>query len=124
MGAPTPIGGVSIHCVDVARGRVATGLQVAVYRLDPDGPRAIAQGAVGDKGLLEHPALLGAEIRVGGYEVVFGVGDFCRACGVPVPSPAFLEQVPYRFHIADVAQHYHLPFKFTPWGFSLFRGGA
>jgi 5-hydroxyisourate hydrolase len=30
--------------------------------------------------------------------------------------------VPFRFTIADAAQHYHLPFKFTPWGFSLFRG--
>ena len=28
------------------------------------------------------------------------------------------------FGIADLAQHYHLPFKMTPWGFSLFRGGA
>jgi 5-hydroxyisourate hydrolase len=32
------------------------------------------------------------------------------------------EGVPFRFTIADAAQHYHLPFKFTPWGFSLFRG--
>ena len=30
----------------------------------------------------------------------------------------------YRFGIADLAQHYHLPLKMTPWGFSLFRGGA
>lgn len=124
MGTSMAIGGVSIHCVDVARGRVATGLQVVVSRLDPGGPCVIAQGAVGDKGLFEHAALLGREIQVGAYEVVFGVGDFCRASGVALPSPAFLEQVPYRFHIADVAQHYHLPFKFTPWGFSLFRGGA
>ena len=26
--------------------------------------------------------------------------------------------------IADPEQHYHLPFKLTPWGFSCFRGGA
>lgn len=118
------IGGISIHCVDVARGRVAVGLRVALYRLDTDGPCLIAQGAVGAKGLFEHPALMGTEVRAAGYEAVFEVGDFCRACGTDLPSPAFLEQVPYRFHIAEVSQHYHLPFKFTPWGFSLFRGGA
>jgi 5-hydroxyisourate hydrolase-like protein (transthyretin family) len=118
------IGGISIHCVDVARGRVATGLRVALHRLDAEGPRLIAQGSVGAKGLFEHPALLGNEIRAGGYEAIFDVGDFCRSCGTELPSPAFLERVPYRFHIAEVAQHYHLPFKFTPWGFSLFRGGA
>lgn len=119
-----PVGGISIHCVDVARGRVAVGLRVALYRLDAEGPRLIAQGSVGAKGLLEHPALVGPEIRAGGYEVFFEVGDFCRSCGTDLPSPAFLERVPYRFQIADVAQHYHLPFKFTAWGFSLFRGGA
>jgi 5-hydroxyisourate hydrolase len=32
--------------------------------------------------------------------------------------------MPFRFGIADPAQHYHLPLKVTPWGFSLFRGGA
>lgn len=118
------IGGISIHCVDVARGRVATGLRVALFRLDSEGLRPIAQGEVGSKGLFESPALMGDEIRVGGFEVVFDVGDFFRGCSVELPEPAFLERVPYRFHIADVAQHYHLPFKFTPWGFSLFRGGA
>lgn len=120
----TQIGGISIHCVDVARGRVAAGLRVALYRLDPEGSRLVAQGEVGAKGLFEDPALTGSEIRVGGFEAVFDVGDFFRACGAELPEPAFLEQVPYRFYIADVAQHYHLPFKFTPWGFSLFRGGA
>ena len=43
---------------------------------------------------------------------------------VAIPAPAFLEVVPFRFGIADPLQHYHLPLKLTPWGFSLFRGGA
>jgi len=30
----------------------------------------------------------------------------------------------FRFGIDRVEEHFHLPFKFTPWGFSLFRGGA
>jgi 5-hydroxyisourate hydrolase len=118
------IGGISIHCVDVAHGRVATGLKVTLYRLDVTGRSLIAQGEVGGKGLFEHPALLGEQVRAGGYEVIFLVGDFFRSRGTDLPSPAFLEEVPYRFCIADIAQHYHLPFKFTPWGFSLFRGGA
>lgn len=120
-------GGLSIHCVDVASGRVAAGLRVALQRLGPDGlPQGplIAEGTVGSNGLLAHPALMSEAIAAGGYEVRFHVGDFYRAQGVAVPDPAFLEVVPYRFHIADTAQHYHLPFKFTAWGFSLFRGGA
>ena len=120
-------GGLSIHCVDVAAGRVAAGLHVVVRRLGVGGepvPDVLAQGVIGPNGLLAHPALMSDAIVPGGYEVTFQVGDYCRAQGVAVPSPSFLEVVPYRFHIADAAQHHHLPFKFTAWGFSLFRGGA
>lgn len=120
-------GGISIHCVDVASGRVATGLRVSVWRLGADGEPAggaLAEGEIGAHGLLTHPALMSDAITAGGYEVRFHVGDFYRAQGQAPAGPAFLELVPYRFHIADVAQHYHLPFKFTAWGFSLFRGGA
>lgn len=114
-------GGISIHCVDVSRGRVATGLRVSVRRLD--GP-LVCEGKVNAKGLLDHPALMDDAITPGGYEAVFRVGAFYRELCAELPQPAFLEDVPYRFHIADAAQHYHLPFKFTAWGFSLFRGGA
>jgi 5-hydroxyisourate hydrolase len=120
-------GGLSIHCVDVANGRVATGLQVTLHRLRPDGePQgpALAEGLISANGLLQHPALMSETITAGGYEVRFAVGAFYRSQGAPLLSPAFLEVVPYRFHIADASQHYHLPFKFTAWGFSLFRGGA
>jgi 5-hydroxyisourate hydrolase-like protein (transthyretin family) len=120
-------GGISIHCVDVASGRLAVGLRVEVARLGPDGlPQGalLAEGRVGSNGLLQHPALMSEAITTGGYEVRFAVGDFYRAQGSAPAGPVFLEVVPYRFHIADPVQHYHLPFKFTAWGFSLFRGGA
>ena len=61
---------------------------------------------------------------IGTYEAIFHIGEWFRARGVPIPMPAFLEVVPFRFGVSDLAQHYHLPLKMTPWGFSLFRGGA
>ena len=114
-------GGISIHCVDVAGGRVAVGLGVKLYRLADT--VLLAQGVVNAKGLFEHAALMSEAITAGGYDVRFAVGDFYRDLGAP-SAPSFLEVVPYHFHIVDVRQHTHLPFKFTPWGFSLFRGGA
>lgn len=120
-------GGLSIHCVDVATGRVAAGLRVTVRRLGPDGEPAgetLAEGEIGATGVLSHPALMSDAITAGGYEVRFRVGDYYRAQGTATAPPGFLEVVPYRFHIADAMQHFHLPFKFTAWGFSLFRGGA
>ncbi|WP_439517101.1 hydroxyisourate hydrolase [Hydrogenophaga sp.] len=120
-------GGISIHCVDVASGRLAVGLHVQVQRLGandlPQG-EPLAEGRVGSNGLLQHPALMSDTITAGGYEVRFAVGDFYRSQGTVPTGAVFLEVVPYRFHIADPVQHYHLPFKFTAWGFSLFRGGA
>lgn len=120
-------GGISIHCVDVASGRVAAGLRVTVQRLGPDGEPVgplLADGGIGANGLLQHPALMSDAITAGGYEVRFFVGDFYRSKELPSDATGFLDVVPYRFHIAEVAQHFHLPFKFTAWGFSLFRGGA
>ena len=120
-------GGISIHCVDVASGRVAAGLRVTVQRLGPDGEQVgplLADGGIGANGLLQHPALMSDAITTGGYEVRFFVGDFYRSKELPSDATGFLDVVPYRFHIEEVAQHFHLPFKFTAWGFSLFRGGA
>jgi 5-hydroxyisourate hydrolase-like protein (transthyretin family) len=42
--------------------------------------------------------------------------------GHDMADPPFLDVVPFRFGIADASEHYHLPLKLTPWGFSLFRG--
>ncbi|TFZ05014.1 hydroxyisourate hydrolase [Ramlibacter rhizophilus] len=119
--------GLSVHCVDVAHGRVAEGLSVSLYRLGADGEPAgapLASGRVGTSGAWTDPVLTGPQITAGGYEVRFDVGGFFRRLGVALPDPGFLEVVVYRFHVTDAAQHFHLPFKFTPWGFSLFRGGA
>lgn len=114
-------GGISVHAVDVARGRPAQGMQVDVYALE--GVRKmIATGKLAASGALDHAIVQGEGVTEGPYQVIFHVGDYLRATGAPTSTPPFLDLVPFRFTIADAAQHYHLPFKFTPWGFSLFRG--
>ena len=118
----TRAGGISIHVFDVSRGIAAAGLRVELS--GPDGT-LLASGAINVSGVLDHPTARGEGlVATGIYEAMFHIGDWYRAKGVAVPSPAFLEAVPYRFGVADLAQHYHLPLKMTPWGFSLFRGGA
>ena len=73
-------------------------------------------------GISLHAVAQGEGVKPGAYEVVFHVGDYFRATGAPTSTPPFLDLVPFRFTVADATQHYHLPFKFTPWGFSLSRG--
>ncbi len=114
-------GGISVHAVDVSRGRPAHHMQVEIYSL-AGVRKVVAGGKLAANGALDHPVAQGEGVATGTYEVVFHVGDYLRATGAPTSTPPFLDLVPFRFTIADAAQHYHLPFKFTPWGFSLFRG--
>ena len=111
--------GVSIHVVDVSRGVVAAGMRVELLR---DGA-VIAAGHVSAKGLLEEKAL-NEKFPPASYEARFHVAAWYREQVVALPALPFLDVVSYRFCISDSAQHYHLPFKCTPWGYSCFRGGA
>ncbi|NNK15634.1 MAG: hydroxyisourate hydrolase [Sulfitobacter sp.] len=119
----SPAGGISIHAVDVAHGIPAAGLAVHLRRIEPD-PADIAVGVCSDTGLLDDPVSEGQGVTRGLYEVRFGVGDYYRQGGLDIPNPSFVEDAVFRFGIDRVTEHFHLPFKFTPWGFSLFRGGA
>ena len=116
-------GGISIHAVDVSRGIPASGLTVLLRRLEPDAAE-IARGACAETGHFEHRVADGDGVVRGLYEVEFGVGDYYRRTGIDLPDPSFVETAVFRFGIDRVTEHFHLPFKFTPWGFSLFRGGA
>lgn len=115
------IGGISVHVVDVTRGVPAEGMKVEVFQLGVSEP--IASGILSSKGTLDHPIAQGEKIEMGLYEVVFHVGEFYRQLGYPLPDYPFLDVVPFRFGIDAIEQHYHLPLKVSPWGFSLFRGG-
>jgi 5-hydroxyisourate hydrolase len=108
--------GISIHVVDVSRGLVAAGMRVELLR----GAEMVASGPTSAKGLLE----MSDRVAAGVYEAVFHVGEWYRAQRVSLPAVPFLDVVTYRFGVSDPEQHYHLPFKCTPWGYSCFRGGA
>ena len=86
-------------------------------------PTEIASGVVAASGLLEHPALAGP-FQPGFYYAIFEAAEYFQTTGVSLPDPPFLDSFIYRFGIADPDQHYHLPMKLTPWGYSCFRGGA
>jgi 5-hydroxyisourate hydrolase len=109
-------GGISVHAVDVASGRPAEGLLVEIWRLEPSRAR-IAEGRLGPDGLLDHPITRGAGVESGEYEVLFHLGEFFKD-----GSTGFLTVTPFRFRIENVEEHFHLPMKFTRWGFALFRG--
>lgn len=80
--------------------------------------RAVAMTSPQHAGIsLDVPTVIEAE-------AVFYVGHGYRAQGVVLPQTPFLEVVHYHFGIDDPQQQFHLPFKYPPWGYSCFRGGA
>lgn len=107
-----------MHGVDVARGIPAAGMRVELWALTPE-LRLLAQGELGANGVWEDPVTRTDLIAVGTYEARFHAGAYFAASG---SAPGILDLVPFRFVIRDPAQHYHLPLKMTPWGYSLFRG--
>jgi len=120
-------GGMSIHVVDVSRGVVACGMRVEVWQLadgSGDAHRLLVAGAIDAGGVLRSPVLGSEAIVAGRYEARFHVAEYYRMQAVALPDQPFLDVVQYAFGIDDVAQHYHLPMKTTPWGYSCFRGGA
>jgi 5-hydroxyisourate hydrolase len=113
--------GISIHVVDVARGVVAAGMRVEVSAVSAG--KRIADAAVSPSGVVDDPAL-GGRLEPGPYEVLLHVGAFYARAGFALPAVPFLDVAVFRFGVDDTEQHYHLPFKLTPWGYSCFRGGA
>jgi 5-hydroxyisourate hydrolase len=113
-------GGISLHAVDVASGVPAAGMAVEVWALD-GGRRQVAAGHLGAGGAFDHPVTRGEGIGTGTYEALLHVGDWLRARG-DATGTVFLEVAVFRFTVIDPAQHYHLPLKFTAWGYALFRG--
>ena len=122
MTNPT-VAGISIHVVDVSRGVVAQGMRVEVFATAP-ARKLLCAGTINNKGVLDDAVLMSDAMQPGYYDAVFHASDYYRAAKVALPVLPFIDVVTYRFAIADTRQHYHLPMKLTPWGYSCFRGGA
>ena len=73
-------------------------------------------------GRTDAPLIAATHARAGRFELAFHIGAYFRARAVPVAEPPFLDVVPIRFAIADVAAHYHVPLVATPWSYSTYRG--
>ena len=84
--------------------------------------REIKRTVTNADGRCDEPLLEGARIEHRPVQIAFQAGRYFRESGVALPNPAFLEEVPIRFGIADAMAHYHVPFLITPYGYSTYRG--
>ncbi|AGS22941.1 5-hydroxyisourate hydrolase protein [Rhizobium etli] len=115
--------GLTTHVLDTALGKPAKALKIDLFQLDGEIRRHLKTVETNADGRVDGGSILAGEsFHVGTYELVFHAGDYLRACGTPLPHPAFLDLVPIRFGIADVTAHYHVPLLLSPYGYSTYRG--
>lgn len=115
-------GKLTTHVLDTAAGEPAAGLQIRLYRLDGDVRSLLTSTRTNGDGRVGGPLLDGAAMASGTYELVFAAGAYLRQRGVELPRPAFLDEIPIRFGIADISAHYHVPLLLQPYGYSTYRG--
>ncbi len=114
-------GRLTTHVLDVALGRPAAGLEIELFRLDPE-RRRLVQAHTNADGRVDGPLLAGDALEPGRYELLFHAGPYLLSSGAALSDPPFLDVVPIRFGIADTTQHYHVPLLLSPYGYTTYRG--
>jgi len=96
---------ISTHVLDAQRGRPATGLAVRLERADGT---LVSAGETGPDGRITG----WDATEVGVYRLVFATGGIAP----------FFPEVVLTFHVADPAEHYHVPLLLSPFAYSTYRG--
>ncbi len=116
------MGRLTTHVLDTMNGCPAAGMAVSLYRMDGAAPSLLKQLKLNDDGRADQPLLADAALLPGRYRLVFSVLPYFRGRGVVLSEPAFLDEVPLDFGIADTSLHYHVPLLVSPWSYSTYRG--
>ncbi|PSM17553.1 MULTISPECIES: hydroxyisourate hydrolase [Nitratireductor] len=114
-------GRLTTHVLDTATGKPAAGLSIALYRIEGERRTHLKTVSTNADGRCDAPMLAGDAFATGRYELVFFAGDYLRANGAELPEPAFLDEIPLRFGMAEPS-HYHVPLLLSPYGYSTYRG--
>lgn len=115
------MGRLTTHVLDTAAGRPAQGLVIELWRLAPVGATLLKTVTTNADGRVDGALLEGDALTAGTYELRFQAGAYLRA-NFALPEPAFLDDIPIRFGIADATAHYHVPLLLSPYGYSTYRG--
>ncbi len=109
-------GRLSTHVLDIALGRPAAGIRIQLWRVETDNRQLLKEVVTNQDGRTDTPLLVGDDLRVGVYELVFQVGPYFGN------EAGFLGDVPVRFRILNPAENYHVPLLVSPWSYTTYRG--
>jgi len=114
------MGALPTHVLDTAQGRPAAGLLVEHFDARDD-RRPGTSVRTNQDGRCDTAARKRC-LRTGQWELVFHVGEYFAATGLPTADPPLLlDRVTIRFGIA-ADTHYHVPLLVAPWGYTTYGG--
>jgi 5-hydroxyisourate hydrolase len=116
------MGRLSTHVLDTAGGVPAAGVRIDLAQRTDGSWRHLKSVQTNSDGRTDEPLLAGDELVPGTYLLRFHIGDYFRRAGIELPQPAFVDQVPVEFGIANGSGHYHVPLLASPWSYSTYRG--
>ncbi|MBV9346983.1 MAG: 2-oxo-4-hydroxy-4-carboxy-5-ureidoimidazoline decarboxylase [Pseudolabrys sp.] len=115
-GKPKTDGRLTTHVLDLALGRPAQGVHVALYEIGGSARGLLIEAITNADGRTDAPLLTNAPLRIGTYELVF------RLAGYFTDLSRLFDDAVIRFSIAEPEAHYHVPLLVTPWSYSTYRG--
>jgi 2-oxo-4-hydroxy-4-carboxy-5-ureidoimidazoline decarboxylase len=113
-GKPPTEGRLTTHVLDLATGRPAAGVRLALYEVGSSARGLLCEAVTNVDGRTDAPLIAGEPLRVGTYELQFDIGNYFGG--------GFFDTVPVRFSIAEPEAHYHVPLLATPWSYTTYRG--
>ena len=116
------MGALTTHALNTMAGKPAANMRIDLSIREDGAWRVLKTVRTNAQGRTDAPLLDAAEMRGAQYELLFHVDEYFAGIGAARGTPPFLEEVPIRFRIGDVAQHYHVPLLVTPWSYSTYRG--
>ena len=109
------MGKLTTQVLDTANGKPAAGMRIELFKLESRGWQRLKTVSTNKEGRTDEPLLEGKELRRGTYRILFFIGDYFG-------DKVFFDDVPVRFNVADVSEHYHVPLLCSPWSYTTYRG--
>jgi 5-hydroxyisourate hydrolase len=109
---------ITTHVLDVARGRPAAGVRVALERsTGSDMWQVVGRGATDADGRLRSLSP-NSDLPIGVYRIVFETRPYFDALDIR----SFYPYVIVTFEVTAADGHYHVPLLVSPFGYSTYRG--
>lgn len=99
---------ISTHVLDTERGRPATGVEVALLRVEGDGEHLVGRGTTDEDGRIRQ--LLDGDLQPGYYRIEFRIA-----------GPFFMSMAVW-FRVDDTSRSYHVPLVMAPYQLGTYLG--